>query len=186
MNPDRENQLQCPLNNDAPLMTQSKLFQLDRFDRRCSRYIHRIESFPLDIFLLFWAHIFNRAITIIPIVSTGVIAYFYSEKLLAFRSPQSSRALPLAVSFFLYYILATVFLVLLTNGMKKSIKRDRPVPLEVRRITNPHSKEKGTFSMPSGDTAQAALWVGMMYLFFFEHGAIFFVIPLVALGRIYN
>ena len=68
--------------------------------------------------------------------------------------------------------------------MKKTLRRRRPQVLGIKRYFQLSKKESGTWSMPSGDTAQAALWAGLIQMVFQTNYSLM-VIPLVALGRIY-
>ena len=161
--------------------------KLNEMDIYYSSLLHNMESKGVDVFLIFWAHIFNRAWTLIPVMMMIPISYYQSENLYYNQEMPGQKKWSRSFTFFFYFVLAGVFTVLMNSGLKKIIKRERPTRNDVCRITSLRNKENGTFSMPSGDTVFAALWTGFVYLFFFPQiTSLLLIIPLVALGRVFN
>ena len=72
-----------------------------------------------------------------------------------------------------------------TQLMKYTIKRERPKRRsDTTRVNDLRGKENGTFAMPSGDSSAAAVWCALVAC---EMGmpAIYILMPLVMLGRVY-
>ena len=70
--------------------------------------------------------------------------------------------------------------------MKYTLRRSRPKALNftVRWGSDLRKAEEGTYSMPSGDTAAAALFC-YLYAYMVQMEAIYILLPLVMLGRVY-
>ena len=69
--------------------------------------------------------------------------------------------------------------------MKYTIKRERPRRRpDTTRLSDLRGKETGTYAMPSGDSAAAAVFC---YLVAFEMGLpqVYLLLPLVMMGRVY-
>ena len=118
-------------------------------------------------------------------------AFRYDEMLfsLGYKTMQhtltSLERFRFGVVFMVTYILALGAMILCVQGLKYSIKRARPKLDESnKRYGSLRKAEEGTYSMPSGDCAAVALycflhctmvWLPAMYL----------ILPLVAVGRVY-
>jgi membrane-associated phospholipid phosphatase len=87
-----------------------------------------------------------------------------------------------------------VGLLAVTQTLKKLIKRKRPIyatedheeasNFVKKRLANLGKREIGSAAMPSGDSAQGALWV-IITMLFFQTYSILLVIPMVCFGRVY-
>ncbi|CDW79182.1 membrane-associated phospholipid phosphatase [Stylonychia lemnae] len=168
---------------------------LDLQDRKLSRCIHQAELPHFEYLIVAFGTIFNRLYCFIPIFITCALAAQQPEKLTILMTNHSQKyASKLEenggnkLSLSLFWLIFNTFLLLIllftTQTLKRLIRRNRPSALRVARKINLTDIEKGTLSMPSGDTAQAALWCGLMNLFF-QSQTVMFMVPLVALGRIY-
>ena len=88
-------------------------------------------------------------------------------------------------SYMFYFDIILLCMVTSTQVLKYLIKRERPQrKLAVPRLSNLRDKEVGTYSMPSGDTSAAAVFCLINYLVM-QMPAIYLILPLVALGRVY-
>jgi len=67
---------------------------------------------------------------------------------------------------FVFNTIMLLFVLITTQTLKRITRRNRPKHISDLRKINLTDIEKGTLSMPSGDTAQAALWCGLMHLYF--------------------
>ena len=85
----------------------------------------------------------------------------------------------------LLYFLTIALMGCCTQTLKYSIRRERPQQRDdTTRFVNLRSKEKKTFSMPSGDASCAAAFCAVIA---YEYGApqIYAIMPFVMLGRVY-
>lgn len=97
----------------------------------------------------------------------------------------STEKLQYGICFFFLYGLSLLLMVCCTQVMKYTIRRERPKPRpEVSRFANLRVKENGTFSMPSGDSSAAAVFCFLVAVQL-ELPAIYILMPLVMLGRVY-
>lgn len=95
------------------------------------------------------------------------------------------KSLSFGLCFFSLYSLTLLICVSSTQFTKYAIKRERPKRhLETSRLNDLRGKENGTYAMPSGDSAAAAVFC---YLVAYELGlpAVYILMPLVMLGRVY-
>eukprot|EP00347_Sterkiella_histriomuscorum_P013123 403365927 len=172
----------------------SLLQRIDQLDKKLSMRIHKMELHNLEHGIMIFGIIFNRAYCFISILITALYGYVYPERVQALlgasqlqlyqQNQEQLTPIILALFMALYNLFLLLVLLCITQSMKRIVARQRPVTIQVFRRINLTAHEKGTLSMPSGDTAQAALWVGMMHLVFFSQ-SMMIVVPLVALGRIY-
>ena len=58
-----------------------------------------------------------------------------------------------AFGFFIFNVIASLCLLVITQVMKKLVRRTRPKYIHAERIRNLSILEKNSHSMPSGDTA---------------------------------
>lgn len=118
--------------------------------------------------LILFAHIFNRAYIFIPIVIFGVVGFFRYDTWMSvngYKPPPkefvtfTSRFL-LGFCFMIFIGLMLGLMVISTTILKKLIKRQRPPLPELnyaKRMNDLRGREKGTYAMPSGDSAACAL-----------------------------
>ena len=93
--------------------------------------------------------------------------------------------LRLGFCYMFYLQLVLLCMVTSTQIMKYTIRRERPQrKIDVPRLSNLRDKEIGTFSMPSGDTSAAAVFC-FLNAFIMQLPAMYIILPLVALGRVY-
>ena len=149
---------------------KSFLSKIDSFDRNISSYIYELELNKIfENIIYIFGRIFNPDMMII----------FYSLVFLyqLFRYNNYYYLLKPAIHVF------TVFI--LTGILKYIIKRPRPeINKKPRRLYNLRKKEKN-FSMPSGDSIQAANFA-IMALFYFKISFFgFILLPFVMFSRIF-
>ena len=106
-------------------------------------------------------------------------------------SAKANNAIPVYI---IYNMVLVVGLLAVTQTLKKLIKRKRPIyatedheeasNFVKKRLANLGKREIGSAAMPSGDSAQGALWV-VITMLFFQTYAILLVIPMVCFGRVY-
>lgn len=81
---------------------------------------------------------------------------------------------------------STGCLLLLTHALKRRTGRSRPPPSTLPpRICNLRSLEAATHAMPSGDSAQAALWSTLLYSWSGGDARVLLLLPAVMFGRVY-
>ena len=149
---------------------ESILSTIDLYDKKISNYIYDIElnSFMENIIYIF-GRLFNSDILIIFYISIFFYQSFFHKNY--------------------YYIIKPflhVFIIfILTCVLKYSFKRQRPeIKKNVKRKYNLRKKEKN-YSMPSGDSMQAANFA-IIALFYFRVNFIgFFILPFVMFARIF-
>jgi membrane-associated phospholipid phosphatase len=144
-----------------------------------------------EIIVLIFGMLFNRGYCFLSGFVSLYYAYYNTETLLIkcglsqhHYDSDSYLRIKVAIGFFIFNVIAAVSLVLITQVMKKAIRRTRPKYIHAERIRNLSILEKNSHSMPSGDTAQGALWCGLMYLFF-QIEFTLVVLPLVAISRVF-
>ena len=161
--------IEKPIN--SPL--QKLLAKCDKFDKKLSSYIHEMEvNICLEIIIYIFARIFNSDF----IISFYILLFLYQS---IFNKDY----------FFVIKPLIHVFVIFVLTGiLKYSLKRPRPeINENVKRKYNFRNKEKN-FSMPSGDSMQAANFaiICLFYLFGNYIGLIgFIIIPFVMFARIF-
>ena len=168
------------------------IWRLDEIDKHYSRMLQEKSSLAIELVLFLFAHFFNRGFATISILMSGLVgAYRYDIMLyqLGFR-PVNHEISPIeqlryGAVFMVYYAVSLLVMVCSTQILKYSFRRQRPKNLPyTNRIRNLRNKEDGTFSMPSGDSAAAALFC-YQYCTMMGLPAIYMILPLVCLGRVY-
>ena len=168
------------------------LQRIDHIDRKVSSYVHTMIShhFLLDCLILAFGKLFNRGGIVIALVLSGLFAYYVPGTPLPIISKDNIHYNEVGV-YILTQIMAIITLLVVTQSFKYLIKRKRPhhgegCPL---RHFDLAVHEVGTWAMPSGDTAQGALWFTMTQLFFFGQMQIPIVLivgtVLVGFSRVY-
>ena len=72
-----------------------------------------------------------------------------------------------------------------TQIMKYTIRRERPLKNpDAPRLSNLRDSENGTYSMPSADTSAAAVFCFLLANLM-NIPAVYVILPLVAMGRVY-
>ena len=146
----------------------------------------------MENLLLFFGYMFNRGFCIISIIISGIYATYYPDYITS-RLPKSVPSQSAVRVYVLFNITQLLSLLIVTQTLKNVLRRQRPLyphnqlglePLVPKRVGNLSDKESGTLSMPSGDTAQAANWCVLTYLFYESYFSLM-IIPLVALSRVY-
>ena len=85
----------------------------------------------------------------------------------------------------LVYLITGTAMITTVQILKYTLKRARPEPLpNSQRIGSLRNAELGTYSMPSGDAAAAALFC-FLFCSILNMPAIYLILPLVMLGRVY-
>ena len=153
---------------------------LDDIDRRASNAIHKLDLVPpLDQFVTLCGYIFNRPPLFFPYAIMLCFGVPYLEK--QYTSP---------IFYLSHYVQCLLTVLVITTLSKKVIKRPRPVaPNMIKRSFDLRGFEFNN-SMPSGDTAQAALLYLMLCkistVAILYSSMLFLLVPLVALGRVYH
>lgn len=146
------------------------LSKIDSYDKHLSNYIHILElNYILENIIYIFGRLFNSDIIIIFYISLFLYQSFMNKNYYYIIKP--------FIHLFIVFIL--------TGVLKCSFKRPRPeINKSVKRVHNLRKKEKN-FSMPSGDSMQAANFavVGLFYFNISYFG--FFVIPFVMFSRIF-
>ena len=89
------------------------------------------------------------------------------------------------VLFMFIYFITALAMISTVQLLKISLKRARPEPSpNAIRIGSLRNAELGTYSMPSGDAAAAALFC-YLYYSMLKLPAVYLILPLVMLGRVY-
>jgi membrane-associated phospholipid phosphatase len=152
---------------------QNILAKCDKFDKKLSNYIHEMEvNIWVEIIIYIFARIFNSDL----IIAFYLLLFLYQS---IFNQNYYFVIKPLIHVFVIF---------ILTGILKYSLKRPRPeINENVKRKYNFRNKETN-FSMPSGDSMQAANFaiICLFYLFGNYIGFIgFIIIPLVMFARIF-
>ena len=146
------------------------LYKIDSYDQILSRYIHELDLNNIFENIIY---IFGR------IFNSDMIIIFYLL-LFLYQSFMNNDYYYIIKPFFHVFV---VFI--LTGTLKYSIKRPRPeINKKVKRKYNLRKKETN-FSMPSGDSIQAANFA-IIALFYFKISYFgFFLLPFVMFSRIF-
>jgi len=103
------------------------------------------------------------------------------------KEVSASARFLLGFNFMFFFSLMLLLMVISTTILKKLIRRPRP-PLpkmdDIKRMNDLRGREKGTFAMPSGDSAACALCCYILAHQMKVH-TIYFILPMVCLGRVY-
>ena len=168
------------------------LGRLIAFDKMCSDAVQSNNSLACELPLFIFAHMFNRIWVIMPMILMWFIGYCRYDVMLtsqgfAALGSEIDETLKIRMGFvFMFYFdLILLAMVTSTQVMKYTIKRERPQrKLAVPRLSNLRDKEVGTYSMPSGDTSAAAVFC-FINACVMGLPAMYIILPLVALGRVY-
>ena len=163
-------------------------------DKEWSFMISKENRLSIELPLIVFAHVFNRAIIVIPFSVCILVGFFRYDtwmEAMGYKLPppnvaHTSRFL-LGLAFMIFYAIFCVMMVITTTAFKKLIKRPRPpMPdmIYAKRMNNLRAKEVGTYAMPSGDSAACALFCYLMAVQM-RVQAIYLILPLVCLGRVY-
>ena len=166
------------LKNDNDNLNQEKknsliknaLSKIDSCDKSLSNYIHNLElNKVLENIIYIFARLFNSDIIIIFYISVFLYQSLINNNFYFIIKP---------------FIHVTVVFIL-TGVLKYFLKRPRPeINKSVKRIRNIRKKEMN-FSMPSGDSMQAANFA-VVALFYFKISYFgFFILPFVMFARIF-
>ena len=146
------------------------LSKIDSFDKKISNYIHTLElNKVLENIIYIFARLFNPDIMIIFYLSILFYQMVIKKNYFYIIKP-------------LIHLTVTL---ILTSILKYSFKRPRPeINSKVKRLHNLRKKEKN-FSMPSGDSMQAANFA-IVALFYFNISFFgFLILPFVMFARIF-
>ena len=149
---------------------KNTLTKIDTLDKKISNYIHILElNIILENIIYIFGRLFNPDIMIIFYLSVLFYQMIINKNYFYIIKP---------------LIHLTVALIL-TLILKYSFKRPRPeINSKVKRLHNLRIKEKN-FSMPSGDSMQAANFA-IVALFYFHISFLgFLIIPFVMFARIF-
>ena len=168
---------------------------LDAIDKEWSNKLNKENRLSIELPLILFAHIFNRAFIFFPVglfIVIGGIRYETWMSVNGYKIPPSedvtfATRFLLGICFMFFFSLMLVLMVISTTILKKLIKRQRPPLPEMiyaKRMNNLRGRETGTYAMPSGDSAACAL-----FCYILTHQmkvqAIYLILPLVCLGRVY-
>ena len=149
---------------------QKILAKCDKFDKNLSNYIHEMEvNIGLERIIYIFARIFNSDL----IIAFYILLFLYES---IFNKNYYFVIKPLIHVFVIF---------VLTGILKYSLKRPRPeINKNVKRKYNFRDKETN-FSMPSGDSMQAANFAIICLFYLFGNYIGFIIIPLVIFARIF-
>ncbi len=141
------------------------LYTLDRYDKYVSKYIHSTElNKNIEIIVYCLARMFNPDI---------VVCYFILMSIFSYNN----------LHFVLKPILHTLLSLLVSLIIKKLIARPRPQKFDTNRLYDLRQHEKN-FSMPSGDSLQAANFAIILFVYYNTFIGFLFI-PLVMYARIF-
>ena len=146
------------------------LTRIDLFDKKISNNIYELElNIVLENIIHMFGRLFNVDIVLIFYISVFIYQSFFNKNYYYIIKP--------FIHLSLIFILSTI--------LKYIIKRPRPdINKNVKRLYNLRKKEKN-FSMPSGDSMQAANFA-IIALFYFNVSYLgFIVVPFVMFARIF-
>ena len=149
---------------------KNTLTKIDTLDKKISNYIHTLElNIILENIIYIFGRLFNPDIMIIFYLSVLFYQMIINKNYFYIIKP-------------LIHLTAAL---ILTMILKYSFKRPRPeINSKVKRLHNLRIKEKN-FSMPSGDSMQAANFA-IVALFYFHISFLgFLIIPFVMFARIF-
>ena len=146
------------------------LTRIDSFDKKISNNIYELElNIILENIIHMFGRLFNVDIVLIFYISVFIYQSFFNKNYYYIIKP--------FIHLSLIFILSTI--------LKYIIKRPRPdINKNAKRLYNLRKKEKN-FSMPSGDSMQAANFA-IIALFYFNVSYLgFIVVPFVMFARIF-
>ena len=146
------------------------LTRIDLFDKKISNNIYELElNIILENIIHMFGRLFNVDIVLIFYISVFIYQSFFNKNYYYIIKP--------FIHLSLIFILSTI--------LKYIIKRPRPdINKNAKRLYNLRKKEKN-FSMPSGDSMQAANFA-IIALFYFNVSYLgFIVVPFVMFARIF-
>ena len=149
---------------------KNTLSRIDLLDKKISNYIYILElNKILEHIIYIFARLFNPDIVIIFYLSIFLYQIIINKNYFYIIKP-------------LIHLVVTL---ILTTILKHSFKRPRPeINSHVKRLHNLRKKEKN-FSMPSGDSMQAANFA-IVALFYFNISLTgFLIVPFVMFARIF-
>jgi len=158
------------IKNKKTCFIKNTLSKIDLCDKKISYYVHTLElNKILETIIFIFARLFNPDIMIIFYILVLLYQAIFNKNYFFVVKP----LIHLTVTF------------ILSSILKYSIKRPRPeINTNVKRIHNLRKKEKN-FSMPSGDSMQAANFA-IVALFYFNISFLgFLIIPFVMFARIF-
>ena len=150
--------------------SNSLLEKCDKFDKIISSYIHGMEVNEwIEKIIFVFARIFNTDLIIIFYIILFLYESIFNKKL-----------------FFVVKPLIHVFVIFVLTGiLKYSFKRPRPeINEKVKRRYNVRKKENN-FSMPSGDSMQAANFSIIFLYYLLGNYLGFIILPIVMFARIF-
>lgn len=179
----------------AKLATSSRcclvLARADALDRKWSERVHSMDNFAVELVLFPFAHFFNRFYNILGFITTFLAGSYRYDYMLTTNGYQplgaveSSTQFRMGLCFLVYYILTSGVMIGFVWVMKLVTKRIRPQRNpKTSRLNNLRASENGTYSMPSGDSAQAALFC-FLYATLLGLPEVYIILPFVCLGRVY-
>ena len=166
---------------------------LDSIDKRLSNKLIHSDNQALGYLLFIFAFTFNRVRIVFPILLCGFIGYLgYNNMLivngykpLAEKEATQELTSNLGLVFLVQYALCLLAMVLCTQVLKYTIRRQRPSTIPgTYRLVDMRSCEDGTFSMPSGDSSAAAVFCCLV-AYEMQAPLVYIILPLVMAGRVY-
>jgi membrane-associated phospholipid phosphatase len=147
-------------------MKSNKLLSiLDKYDKHLSYYIHMSEfSEYIEVSVYCLARMFNPDL---------ITCYFIIMALTSFSN----------FYFVFKPIIHTLISLIITTILKKTIARPRPEKFDRKRLFDLRQHEKN-YSMPSGDSFQAANFAIILYVYY-NTWLGFMLVPLVMYARIF-
>lgn len=166
---------------------------MDNLDRNLSQRLQSNNNKLVEAILFcIPAHLFNRVIVLIPVLITLILGAKNYDHMLTVNGFKAvgenisdGQRISYGLCFASLYMLCLLLMVCCTQLMKYTIKRERPKRRsDTTRISDLRVKENGTYSMPSGDSAAAAVFCVLVT---HEMGMpfIYILMPLVMMGRVY-
>jgi membrane-associated phospholipid phosphatase len=170
----------------------SALIRADALDRRLSERVQSVNHLAVEIIMFPFGHFFNRFYNLLGFLLTFVVGTFRYDHMLVATGYQPlgsditmAAKAKLGLAFMVFYCVTLFLMISTVQIMKVTIKRTRPSRnLKTTRLSNLRAAENGTYSMPSGDAAAAAVFC-FLYAVLMQLPETYFILPMVCLGRVY-
>ena len=124
-----------------------------------------MNSIAIELVLFPFAHVFNRFYNTIPFLLSIFVGAFRYDNLMQATGHQelgeisSLKKFRLGMSFMCFYGCTLLLMIISVQIIKVTLKRTRPQRnIKTQRLSNLRAAENGTYSMPSGDSAAAAVF----------------------------
>jgi membrane-associated phospholipid phosphatase len=162
------------------------LTTIEQLDITISSKIHGLRLGSWEALIIPFGAMFTPGGIWVPILLMFPISYFDQSN--PEREPEPTKGInqraAIGCAFMIFYLMMILSLLIYNQIMKIFLMRRRPTITTQRKHFNLRKLESNN-AMPSGDTAQSALWAGFIWIHFNYPPIFLFIIPLVAFARVY-